>query len=901
MFRGGQPNPYDEIVAKTTDENLTSENWELILNLCDKVVDEGEQGARNVIAAVLKRLAHRNPNVQLYALALVEALSKNCGLEMDREIASRSFTQGLEKLITDRTTHDKVKRKALSLIAMWTSQFENDSTLGIMEECYESLRGKGYKFVEAEEAPPPQVDDEIRRREEEELQRVLEMSVHDKGGRNNWDSYNGSYNGGPSGAGPSSSKHAGGSGAAPEMPAAAAAAAAAAPRYGGPDYSYTKQTTGYAPVRTPSPIQTPVVAAAPSAASYMPTSAATPSPRSQAASSQASLPLTSVSRVRALHSFEGTEQGELTFEKGDIIKVVDRNYKDWWRGQLKGRTGIFPVNYVELLPDPTPDEIAREAEQEAAVFSQAADIDRLLSMLRGLDPARDNLADNEEIQELYRTSMTLRPKIVKLIDKYSQKRAELVSMNESFVKARTMFDRMMEDSLARHSGLYDARPPYQSGQQPRQDYRPPGYGGIYEQSYSGFPQPNPIYPAASPTPAPQQYAVPNTAYPAQQAPYAQPYPAQQAASPYGPPQTPMDPASAYSPYPQSNVGQVQPGPQAQAQAPQQAYAQPQQQQPQQQIQPQMQGPAQTPAQLQGQQNNYQEPPVAAQAQTQPQTQPQPQGQGQGAQDQPRVITQGPPYVFDPNATYPDANAQAWAVYYAQGGTDMTGAVYFISIPGLTDAQAQQQPAAQPQTQSQTQTQAWSQPERQLSQKRVETQHEQVSSPSTEKPPYQAYPAQQHQQPSAVDQAPGYTATRPIPTRNGSVTSLGSMGQGNTVAQYPAAVQYAQPQTAASSPTVSSAPHAGGSFYGAPQGQPSSPGAGAPPAQQAYPPNPYPDHAYAAQGSAPPPGPEPENSPHAHSAYNANAQYAQMHNQFAAMGVGEPRPPASGVAPAAQTA
>ena len=70
--------------------------------------------------------------------------------------------------------------------------------------------------------------------------------------------------------------------------------------------------------------------------------------------------------------------------------------------------------------------------------------------------------------------MTLRPKIVKLIDKYSQKRgthslssntstsgadtgrsypctADLVSMNETFVKARTIFDRMMEDSLARHT------------------------------------------------------------------------------------------------------------------------------------------------------------------------------------------------------------------------------------------------------------------------------------------------------------------------------------------------------------------------------------------------------------------------------------------------------------------
>lgn len=30
--------------------------------------------------------------------------------------------------------------------------------------------------------------------------------------------------------------------------------------------------------------------------------------------------------------------------------------------------------------------------------------------------------------------------------------ADLVSMNESFVKARNIFDRMMEDSLAMHSG-----------------------------------------------------------------------------------------------------------------------------------------------------------------------------------------------------------------------------------------------------------------------------------------------------------------------------------------------------------------------------------------------------------------------------------------------------------------
>lgn len=35
--------------------------------------------------------------------------------------------------------------------------------------------------------------------------------------------------------------------------------------------------------------------------------------------------------------------------------------------------------------------------------------------------------------------------------------------------------------------------------------------------------------------------------------------------------------------------------------------------------------------------------------------------------------------------YADSNVQAWAQYYAQGGKDPTGAVYFISVPGVKEA------------------------------------------------------------------------------------------------------------------------------------------------------------------------------------------------------------------------
>ncbi|PPR04705.1 hypothetical protein CVT24_011827 [Panaeolus cyanescens] len=504
MFGGGTATEYDDIVVKTTDENLTSENWELILNLCDKVEDEGQPGAHSAIAAIIKRMAHRSPNVQLYALSLAEALGKNVGISVHREISSRAFTQALEKLIMDRNTHEKVRKRALSLISMWAGEFENDETLGIMEDCYNNLKGKNYKFEEIREAPAPAVDDEIRRKEEEELQRVLEMSMQDRGGRSAWADYSlssGSGSGSGTGKAPATSSTVAGGSSSSGAGLGRASSATAAPSTSNA-FAKPKYQAGYVPARTPSPVaqpHSPVQAhtqsyhshqsqshsshqahqshqqhhnnyqsqvqqhSSPtqhsshshyhsSSVSSVPPSAATPTPTQSTSPTAALAAGNIVTRVRALHTFQPTESGELAFEKGDIIKVVDRGYKDWWRGQLKGRTGIFPVNYVEAMPEPTAEELAKEAEAEAAVFAQAVNVEKLLNMLRALDPAKDNLADNEEIQELYRSSMALRPKIVKLIDKYSQKRADLVSMNETFVRARTIFDRMMEESLARHTG-----------------------------------------------------------------------------------------------------------------------------------------------------------------------------------------------------------------------------------------------------------------------------------------------------------------------------------------------------------------------------------------------------------------------------------------------------------------
>ena len=103
-----------------------------------------------------------------------------------------------------------------------------------------------------------------------------------------------------------------------------------------------------------------------------------------------------VSRVRALYDFTPSEPGELEFKRGDVIAVLESVYKDWWRGSLKGKTGIFPLNYVEKLTDPTPDELQREAQMEAEVFAEIKNVEKLLTLLSTSNSAPRE-EDNEEI------------------------------------------------------------------------------------------------------------------------------------------------------------------------------------------------------------------------------------------------------------------------------------------------------------------------------------------------------------------------------------------------------------------------------------------------------------------------------------------------------------------------
>lgn len=128
-----------------------------------------------------------------------------------------------------------------------------------------------------------------------------------------------------------------------------------------------------------------------------------------------------VSRVRALYDFQPSEPGELQFKKGDIIAVLESVFKDWWKGSLRGQTGIFPLNYVEKLSDPTQEELQQEAQMEAEVFAEIKNVEKLLTLL-STPSAEHNIRENDEITTLYQSTLAIRPKLIELIKKYSQRK-----------------------------------------------------------------------------------------------------------------------------------------------------------------------------------------------------------------------------------------------------------------------------------------------------------------------------------------------------------------------------------------------------------------------------------------------------------------------------------------------
>uniref|UniRef100_A0A8C9DTZ8 RING-type E3 ubiquitin transferase n=1 Tax=Prolemur simus TaxID=1328070 RepID=A0A8C9DTZ8_PROSS len=95
---------------------------------------------------------------------------------------------------------------------------------------------------------------------------------------------------------------------------------------------------------------------------------------------------------KALYSYEGTEPGDLKFNKGDVIILRRKVDENWYHGELRGSRGFLPASYIQCvrpLPPAPPQGKAlydfemkdKDQDKDCLTFTK----DEILTVLRRVD------------------------------------------------------------------------------------------------------------------------------------------------------------------------------------------------------------------------------------------------------------------------------------------------------------------------------------------------------------------------------------------------------------------------------------------------------------------------------------------------------------------------------------
>ncbi|ESZ89654.1 hypothetical protein SBOR_9958 [Sclerotinia borealis F-4128] len=179
------PSPLQRYIQQACSPENYEPNLAMNLEISDLINSKKGNAPREAAISIVNYVNHRNPNVAILALVLLDICVKNCGYPFHLQIGTKEFLNELVRRFPERPPirPSKVQMKILEAIEEWrgticqTSRYKED--LGFIRDMHRLLSYKGYVFpeVRVEDAAVLNPSDNLKSAEEMEEEEKAAQSA----------------------------------------------------------------------------------------------------------------------------------------------------------------------------------------------------------------------------------------------------------------------------------------------------------------------------------------------------------------------------------------------------------------------------------------------------------------------------------------------------------------------------------------------------------------------------------------------------------------------------------------------------------------------------------------------------------------------------------------------------